>query len=211
MAKPQDKKPNVTEQFDYSKYLPEGFEAADLKKLGGLTPIYSAEAAVEHKLPPCVGWMDRIEKLDIGGEKEKNHDQRYRDFIRVQLTYATKGITGAGDNAELVEVNAGEDILMPMSGAIKNIVSLRAAISDPSKVYLGFFRPTGEQLDTGRPSPMWVIDAQLHPKSVKREGRFALPANVVHTPEISGQGVTPTGAVYNQKTGEIVEKMVTAS
>lgn len=177
--------------FDFQSYLPEGWSAKELRKIDGLTPIYAPELALDHKWTPCVGFMDRIISIDFG---EDQKDNRFREFIVMQLTADTKGVRGDKSNREVVDVKAGEDILMPMSGNIKNITVLRAALANNEKVYIGAFRVTGK-LDTGMPTPMWKIDSFLHPKSDKRQGRFLLGMDEKHEPAL--ENPSATGAATN--------------
>lgn len=201
MAKTNEKNVSVDAStskdiFDYSQYLPAGYDAKDLKSIGGLTPIYAAELALAQNWAPAVGWMDRITVIDMDAD-EKDLKQRFREFIIMQSTVKTKGIRGKRDDREIIDVMPGDDILVPMSGNIKNISVLRAALADNDKVYLGVFRVTGTK-NTGRPTDMWTIESFIHPKHAPREGRFALPVGANHAPALQGGGVTSSGAVYDK-------------
>lgn len=186
----------ASQDFDYSQYLPEGFDAKDLRKVGGLTPVYNAELAVKNKWAPCVGKIVTIDILDMG-EEHKEHKQRFREFLLVEVTTPTKGTTGnKRDGHEEVDVEAGSDIYVPISGNLKNIKVLQAAVQDPRNVYLGIFRATGEKKNTGKPTDMNVIDVRVHTKTFPREGRFLLRESPAPA-SLSGGGVTSSGATYD--------------
>lgn len=184
------------DDFDYSKFLPEGFEAKELRKIGGLTPIYAGKLALEQKWSPCVGYIVAMETLDMGEDEEPK--QRYREFLIIEVSAPTKGVLGPKNEQEIVDVEKGGQILMPLSGNLKNIKSLRAAAGDSKRVYVGVFRVTGQK-DTGRPTEMWVIDARIHPKTIERTGRFDLPRGATPAPELAPNGgTTSTGEVYDK-------------
>lgn len=206
MAKPKNEaNPGMSEgdDFDFSKFLPEGYDAKDLRKVGGLTPIYAPKLAFEQKWDPVVGFIDRVMVLDMG-EEIKDEKQRYRPFLVVELTSPNKGAVGPKSEQEVVSLNKGDDILVPVSGSIKNVKALEIAATDPANVYLGMFRVLGEKdlQQAGKPSPMWVIDARLHSKTKKREGRFLLSPINSREPkslaEENGGGVTSTGVRYDK-------------
>ena len=197
----------MVDDFDYSKFLPEGYEADGLKKIGSLVPIYAAKLAFEQGWDPVVGKLISIDVRDMG-DKIPDPKQRYREFALVELAHPTKAVTGSGDNQRVVAVKKGEDVLVPVSGNIKNIRDLRVAAADPGNISLVVFRCIGSRkLNVpGKPSPMWVIDARIHAKTTPRVGRYLLS-----TAQIMGQlpegerlaAVTPTGEVYDPATGEL--------
>jgi hypothetical protein len=204
----KDQIPNsagASDDFDYSKYMPEGHDAKDLRKIGGLTPIYNGNFALDQKWPPCCGWLDRIERIEIADPNDPNP---IRDFMRVELTHPTKGVRGPrGANQEIVDLKAGEDILLPMSGNFKNVAVLRAALANPKEVFFGIFRAVGH-MNTGKPSDMVQFDQRISQKTKPRDGRFALPANAVYAPELQTTQVPVVpGQVYDAN-GKPVARVV---
>lgn len=190
------------DDFDYSKYMPEGHDAKDLRKIGGLTPIYGGNFALAQNWPPCCGWLDRIERIEVGDPGDPNP---IREFIRIEVTVPTKGVRGArGDNQEVVDVKVGEDILLPVSGNFKNIAVLRAALSSHKEVYFGIFRAIG-MLNTGKASDMVKFDSRLSNKTKPRIGRFELPQNAMYAPEL--QPSIPAGQVMDAN-GQPVARVV---
>lgn len=198
-------KPNPKD-FDWASVMPAGYEAEGLHSIGGLTPIYASETAFEEGWTPCVGHLVRLDTIDIGGEKEKDPNQRWRKFIRVQCAVATKGVLGSGENQKIVDVEPEQDILMPLSGNLKNVEELLAALADPDRVFLGAFRVLGKK-DIGRPKgqEMWEIDSKLHSKTIARTGRFTLKQGEHNAPALTAAGVTNSGVAYDRD-GVVVER-----
>lgn len=195
-------KPTTTEEKDiFAEFMPAGWDSADNRKVGGLDPIYAFKGAYEQKWPPVIGLMVGIELLDMGVAIE-DPKQRHREFLRVELKTATKGVLGSNEKQEVVECAVGSDILIPMSGAIKNIKTIRTLIGDVNNVYLGCFMVTGQLPlnQPGKPTPMWQIDARINNKAVPREGRFNLPAGGQYEAVLAakGGGVTSTGVRYDE-------------
>jgi hypothetical protein len=194
-----DNKQTAAEVDPFAGYMPEGFDAKENKKVGGLTPIWGPKPAWEQKWPPCVGFMVCVETIDHG-EEIKDPKQRYREYIRMEAQVPTKGVLGPKNEQDVIDIKVGDDILMPMSGNIKNIKTIRGLIADRDNVYLAMFQVTGQQ-DTGQPTPMWKIDARINSKKTPRAGRFALPPSANFVPQLSGQpggGVTSDGRVYDR-------------
>ena len=202
----------IDDDFDYSKFLPEGYQAEGLRKIGSLTPIYSMQAALNEKWDPCVGRLINISVMDMG-EKITDMKQRYREFALVELAHATKAVRGSGDAQEIVSLRKGDDVLVPVSGAIKNIRDLRVAAADPNNISIVVFRCVGTKKlnQPGKPSAMLVIDARIHAKTAPRTGRYILTAAQVTGQLPAGEklaAVTPTGEVYDAATGELQNKVV---
>lgn len=195
-----------SKDFDWASVMPAGYEAEGLHDIGGLTPIYASEPAFEEGWAPCIGHLVRLDTIDIGGEKEKDPKQRWRKFVRVQLAVATKGVLGSGENQKIVDVDAEQDILMPLSGNLKNVEELLAALADPDRVFLGVFRVLGKK-DIGRPKgqEMWEIDSKLHNKTIARTGRFTLKQGETNAPALTAAGVTNSGVMHDRD-GVVIER-----
>lgn len=190
--------------FDWSQYLPEGYAAEDLQKVGSLTPIYSFQNAYDEKWAPVIGLPVEISMRDMGKEIE-DPKQRFREFLTVELKVATKATRGSKDEQEIVDLEPGQDILVPMGGNIRNIRELRASVTHAAGVPLVALRVEGqlELRQPGKPSPMWVVDVNIHPKLAPRTGRFTLAAASTGAPELpaGGNGV-PTSADGSRQAAE---------
>jgi len=192
-----------TNDFDFAAFMPEGYDAGDLRVIGGLTPIYSPEDAFEGGFPPVVGLMDRIEILP---EVKVGKEMFIPRCIRVQCLTATKATTGKKGERKSVDIAAGEDVLIPITGNLSNNKTLLAACVDAKHVYLVVARVRG-QVDVGQISPMWDWDVRLHPKSQERKGRFLLPQNASR---IEVLGTTSSGDIYDAD-GVVKERIVGAN
>lgn len=224
------------DDFDFSKYMPEGYSATDLKVIGGLTPIYAAEAALAQGFPPVVGFLDRIEVLPEVKQGSKTYVPL---MIRVKVTAATKAIIGKGDEIKTVDIEPGQDVLVPISGNLRSNKVLLGAIPggrskvglteaqaraiveplwkngcglveilpfDMSKVFLAVFRVKGT-LDVGQVQDMYEYDVRLHPKT---QDRATFMNGKFALPEgpiaIGALPQTSSGAAYDPKTGEILRE-----
>lgn len=185
-------------------YLPPELagDAEGLRSVGGLTPIYNSKEAFEGDWPPLCGYMVGVEEIEVDSEN-KDPEQRVRPFLRVQITTPTKATTGnRRDGYEIQDMNVGDDVFLPMSGAIRNITQIHAACAHDSSYFFGYFKVVNQQQLHGanQLTPMWVIDARIHTKGLPRKGRF------VHQVRQLSQGATSTGELYDKATGELVEQ-----
>lgn len=169
MAKDTKKKVGeITEKLpgadiDLSKFLPEGFSLDDFQSVGGLRPICPPEVNAE---TPIVGWI--VALLDMPARKA---DGSAWQGLLVNLLTTAQAQTGDG---EIVTVEAGKDVIIPVGGNLKVNQDLLAAAVDPRKVTCGIFSVTGK-MNTGKQSDMWVYDVRLALKKQQaREGAFAL-------------------------------------
>lgn len=157
MAKKTDTQVNV----DLSKFLPEGFSLDDFEVVGGLRPICPPELNAES---PVVGWV--VACLPMPAREDGSQ------WSALLINLVSTAQAKAGD--EIVTVEAGRDILIPVGGNLKNNGDLMAAAADPQRVVMGVFQVTGQQ-DVGKPSKMWVYEVKLAlKKSIARTGAFAL-------------------------------------
>lgn len=222
------------DDFDFSKFMPEGYSANDLKIIGGLTPIYAAEQALAQGFPPVVGFLDRIEVLPEVKQGAKTYVPL---MIRVKVTAATRGIIGKKDTIDVVDIEPGQDVLVPISGNLRSNKVLLGAIPggrskiglteaqvkaiheplwkngcglveilpfDMGKVFLAVFRVKGT-LDVGQVQDMYEFDVRLHPKT---QDRATFMNGKFALPEgaiaIGALPQTASGALYDANTGEIV-------
>ena len=184
--------------------LPADVDITKIREVGGLTPIFSPQEAWEEKFPPIVGWADRIEELP---PVQMGRDIFIPRLIRIQLTAPTKAVLGKRGARQVVDLKAGDDILVPLTGNLENSRGLMAAIKDPRHVTLIGIKLTGH-VPTGQPSDMWTFSVGLTAHKMAREGtRFALPFETP-TPELpagrvaAGQPVNQAGQSVNMVTGQ---------
>jgi hypothetical protein len=168
-------------KYDLAQFLPAGFSLDDFEKVGGLRPICPPEINAE---TPIVGYVFAL--LPMPKRKADNSDW---DGLLVKLLSTAQAKTVEG---EIVTIEAGRDVIIPVSGALKNNQDLISAAVDPFLVTPAIFEVVG-QLDTGKESKMWMYEVQLaFKKQVKRTGAFAL----YHKPaEVSSQ---PRGQVVDR-------------
>lgn len=208
MAKPADNK-NMAKpaagEFDWSSVLKKaGLAVTDMREVGGLTPIYASENAHEDNWPPLVGLLVGIQMLEFKNETDPK--QRTRPFFVVECEVPTMALDGTGDEREVITRDVGDYVLMPISGALKNIKELRAAAADPSLVHRVAFRVTGERENIGRPKgqEMWPIEAFLIAKPIKRTGKYAPLEGEMHAPALEAAA----NGIMNTTTGQMQDKLV---
>ena len=147
-------------KFDMKAFLPAGFTEDDFDIIGGLRPICQPETMMTH---PVCGYV--VALLDMPKRKDGSE---WRALL-IHLTGATKA--KAGD--DLINVEADNEVLVPVNGNLKNNPDLLNAACDSRAVYIAFLQCTG-QLDVGKQSEMWNFEVKLSRKSIVRQGRYAL-------------------------------------
>ncbi len=150
----------ATPEFDLSAFLPEGFSADDFKSVGGLRPICQPDLMQQF---PVGGYI--IGLLDMPKRKDGSDWQA----LLIELTGATKAKAGV----EIVNIEKGKEVLVPLNGNLRNNPELLNAAVDPVNVYIGFLHCKGE-VDVGKPSAMWDFEVKIHSKTIKRTGKFLL-------------------------------------
>jgi hypothetical protein len=147
--------------FNPADYLPKGHDADKLKKTGGLTPMYKPDAAVQHGFPPAAGWINRIEVLPTQAVGTKDEFTPICIYL-CDLEKPTKGVTGKEPNSKIVDREAGDDLMVPVTGNLTNNKQLIQALTDLKHRYFAIFHCTGEKVKlAGRPSPMNVVDVYI--------------------------------------------------
>lgn len=201
--------------FDYAAFFAENglkYTEKDLVDVGGLTPIYSFENAYEEDWPPVFGLL--VNRIEIEVDKANAIDnQRWRWFYVIEAEAPTKALSGTGDDRETIDIEPGDYILMPESGALKNRDRLKMAASDPDEVYRVFFRVEGGPVDLGKPgrNPMWPVESKLVGDSIPRKGRYVI-ANTARgrgSMEAGSNGAPglPPGTVMNAR-GDVNPRLV---
>ena len=185
-------------------------QADKLELKGKLAPIFNLEMAFQRKLA-CFGKIVRLEKIPmtdpivqkINGQ-EVVTDDGMRYFLRMEAIKPTLGTRGDRDQQEEVPVKAREDILMPLSGNIKNVEELKAAVAHPTEVSIVGFRVIGQRKVNNKGNQMWDIETMFHPTKLRREGRYLLGASNAIT-DVSKQiaGHTSTGVPHTAD-GEVL-------
>ena len=192
-------------------------QADKLELKGKLAPIFNLEMAHARKLA-CFGKIVRLEGIPmtepvvkkINGE-DVTVDSGIRYFLRMEAIKPTLGTRGDRDQQEEVPVKKGEDILMPLSGNIKNVEDLKAAVAHPTEVSIVGFRVIGQRKVNNKGNAMWDIETMFHPAKLRREGRYLFGSGNAVT-DVSKQiaGTTSTGAQYT-KDGEVLSSASASS
>lgn len=197
---------NKVVEVNFADFLPAGLSADELTLTGGLTPTYSPKEAFENRYAPVGGWIDRLQKLapvkQGGGKVYEPLVLLVRDISR-----PTKGVLGPKTDRKVVDVPAGKDILIPITGNISTNRELIQAMADTEHVYFAIFQVVGQMPVDSGPSDMWVWKIMLHPQKKARTGVYSLPLapNTRHR-----LGMTVDGTLYDSATGEVVERPIVA-
>jgi len=206
MAK-DDKKnetPKTSTAIDISQYLPEGYSKDDLVIVGGLRPVIGAELQFDQKSIVAGHIVSLLSMPPRPKLNSKNGEKEDWDAILVHLTHSTKALVGS----DLMNIEAGKEVLIAVNGNLRNNHDLLAAASDPDRVYFGIFQVTG-QIDTsdGKLNPMWNYEVQIHKKAMDRKAsrysRFNQPRVVRALPSGQTSGETSDGTAYDPKTGVV--------
>ena len=201
-------------EFDWKSVLDAAYggevSTDDMKRLGGLVPIYASELAHEENWPPLVGLLVGVTTLEF--KKETKPEQRWRDFYVIECELETKAIDGVGENRDVIDRKKGDYCLMPKSGALKNVLELDVAAGDTQYVHRVAFRVKGDRIDIGRPKgqEMWPIESHIIAKPIPRTGKHAQMPTRRRPAEM---GVGGTGQVVDaqgQPVGSIVGGNATA-
>lgn len=166
----------TAEPIDFSSYMPAGYDASELQRVGGLIPLVPAELAYTTK-SNVVGWVFAIIDMPPRPSLKNKGEKEDWQAIWIELTGPTK----AQSNDEIIDMKAGDHVMVPVGGSLRNNSQLARAAANPEDIYLGVFRVTGSR-DVGRGSDMWDYEVQLHPKARKRVG-LELQANRAAAPK----------------------------
>jgi hypothetical protein len=164
---------------DMKAFMPAGMTEDDLSVVGGLRPICQPEEMMGN---PVGGWIVAI--IDMPPRKDKSE---WRALL-VELTGACRAKVGE----EVQTIEAGEEVLIPLNGSLKNNPDLLNAAASSSHVFWGFLQCVG-QVDLGKPSPMWDFEVKLNKKNpIARTGKYALHQSAVQV-EIMGSAIPQLG------------------
>lgn len=167
---------------ELAKFLPEGFSLDDFESVGGLRPICPPQVNAG---APVVGYI--VALLDMPPRKA---DQSNWQGLLIHLMSTAQA---EGADGEIITVEAGKEIIIPVGGNLKVNSDLLNAAVDPRKVTAGIFTVV-DTMDVGKQSLMWVYDVKLAlKKQIAREGAFALyhkPAERL-VPAAQANGGTP--------------------
>lgn len=160
---------------ELAKFLPAGFTLDDFEVVGGLRPIVTPELNSEQPFAAKIVALLEMPPREDGS--------KWRAIL-AHLVSPAKASAGE----ETVTIEAGKEVLIPVGGNLGNNPDLLNAAVSPDSVFTGLFAVTG-QLDTGKPSPMWVYEVRIaKSKPEKRIGQFALYNKPVNQ---MGAGATP--------------------
>lgn len=199
--------------FDYNAFFAKNdikYTEEDMRDVGGLMPIYASESAFEEDWDPLYGLL--VNRVEIEIDKtEENPKQRFRWFYVIEAEAPTNALAGTGDDRETIDINPGDYVLMPESGALKNRDQLKIAACDPDEVHHVFFRVEGDRVDIGRPKgqEMWPIESKIVGNPIARKGRYVISntaRDVRGSMATNGtRGLNP-GVVVDPKTGEVMDR-----
>lgn len=180
--------------FDWGNYLPDGYEAKDLREVGLLTPMYIPEMAMELGFPPLFGKIDRIETLPT--QRLGQRDQWTPRIIRMVSLVKTKAVSGTKEDRQVVDINPGDDVVFPIGGVLGVNRELMLAATDEKTVWTMGIRVRGTKPIKDRPQDAWDWEVMVHPKTEPRSGRFAFPQ--AGGEEARQLGATAPGQVLNK-------------
>lgn len=177
--------------IDMKAFMPEGMSEDDLSVVGGLRPICQPE---EMMGAPVGGWIIGI--LDMPPRKDKSE---WRALL-VETTGACRAKVGE----EVQTIDAGEEVLIPLNGNLKNNPDLLNAAASDTHVFWGFLQCVG-QVELGKPSPMWDFDVKLNKKSPKpRTGKYLLHQSIARVEVIPQLGKDDITRANGQPAGSMV-------
>lgn len=198
----------TVDEFDYTSFFKDAglkYTEEDLRDVGGLMPIYASEHAAEENWPPLFGLMLGIRNIHVD-KTTKTEEEGKRLFIVVEAEVATKGLQGTGDDREVVDIEPGQRILMPVTGAVKNLDEVLTNAMDDEQVHRCLFRVTGERIKMKKPgrTPMWEVKTKMVDDPIPRRGRYAFHAadNAALPSSSNGVPSLPRGQIVNSR-GEI--------
>ena len=180
--------PKSAKDFKLGASLPEGFSDDEFETIGSLRPICQPESMMDH---PVGGEL--IALLDMPPRKDKS---QWKAFL-IHLLAPTMARAGE----DLVEVSAGEKVLVPVSGSLKTNTELLGAACDPHRIWIVKIQCVG-QIDVGKQSDMWSFDVKRSKKTLPRTGEYALsnfqPAGMLNP--------TANGEVQQLGKGDITDR-----
>ena len=221
---------------DLATLAPEGYEVADAMRTGLLTPLYLPRFALQHKFPVSAGWLDRIHIMPTqvrasGGRRKDEADEEWTPFNLVvrDLKVPTKGVRrnemGLLTEKSIVDVAAGEKVLLPITGQMSVNQDLFDALRDTDHVYwITFSVPETRKVNNLNEMYVWdiqfLLDGKKNKIKKKRDGEFSLAdwyvaamkrgdfvASITEGALVGslGEGAkTASGATYDPATGEIM-------
>lgn len=177
---------NIQPDYVPSGFDMTGFDEKDLREVGSFTPMYKPKNAYEGKYAPVKGWLACCEPLPkIEGKNESDPD-RVPLTAHVVLHKPNKGILGPRGEERIVELKAGESILVPIGGNLLFNKPFISALFDPLHAWYVVMSVVGTR-PSDYPSDTWVWKVELSPRKFERsktnEPRFVM-AQTALTPEV---------------------------
>ena len=222
--------------IDLAALAPEGYDVADVYRTGLLTPLFLPKFALEHKFPRSAGWLDRIHIMptqtrQTGSSRRKDEeDEEWVPFNLIvrDLKVPTKGVRrnemGLLTEKSIVDVAAGEKILLPITGQVTVNQDLQDALRDVDHVYWLAFSVVGtRKVNNLNAMYDWdisfMLDAKKNKIKKKRTEEFKLEDWYVQAMNrgdfiasigegaligsLSQRGLTADGQPYDPSTGEM--------
>lgn len=184
-----------------------GFSEQELLDIGGMDPIAAAEVTFESS-SPVAGWLigekEMPPRMSIDPARRARGEKEDWSALIVLLTASTNAYVGE----EVVEVEAGRRVIIPVGGNLGNNMELLQKAHDPKFCFWVFIDCNGQvQLDKQR-NPMWNYTVKCSPKGKAREseGSLSLPR-----PRNLPRLTTPNGTVPGQvvsRDGQPVQSLV---
>lgn len=155
----------------------ESISDKDTIALIGLTPIYSPKEALADNWPALVGDVDRIELLPT--QLENTTNEWTPVMVRFVLSQPTKAVTGTKLDRKIVDLKAGDAVLLPIKGTLGVNRKLEACAADSKNVHRCIVIVTGTEPNR-KGNDMFLFEVREIPSKMQpRAGVFAAPLTVL--------------------------------
>lgn len=193
-------------EFDANAFFKDAglkYTEEDLRDVGGLMPIYASEHAAEEKWPALFGLMLGIKMIEVD-KTARTVEEGTRPFLVIEAEVATKALSGTGEDRQTIDIEPGERVLLPVSGAVKNRDEILTAAMDQDEVHRALFIVTGRKIKmkkAGR-NDMWEVVTKMVDDPIPRRGRYLFNPAAPGGPALgaaNGAPALPRGQVINAR------------